>query len=118
MAAAPQYATMTVRNARNIRVPVDMYLSDVAGALTNFDNGRGAGVGTPDYWTAPEMVTIVDFSIPTGMTDTTKIQPTINNKGIGAMVRYANQLNTLNYRTPLNLVVMAGQTLRFIQLAN
>lgn len=118
MVAAPQYATIIVQNRLGIRVPIDVYLSDVVDSLMTWDNGRGAGVGTPDFWVAPEPVTVVDFSIETGMTDTTKIQLTVNNMGIGAIPRYANQLNTLSYRSPMNLVVLKGQTLRAIQLAN
>lgn len=117
MAAAPQYGTMTVL-AGGIRTPIDIYISDVVDAAVRFDNGRGAGAATPDYFTAPTDLAIVDISVPTGLTDTTKIQPTVNNKTIGAVVRYANQLNTLAYRVPMNLRVFRGQTLRFIQLGN
>lgn len=118
MVAAPRYGTMTVKNKLGIRIPIDIYISDVADAAVNFDNGRGAGSGTPAYWTAPESVAIVDISLASGLTDTTKVQPMVNNKSVGAVIRYANQLNTLSFRTPLNLVVLAGQTLTMIQLAN
>jgi len=99
-------------------VPIDVYLSDVADSLIRWDNGRGAGATTPDFWVAPENVSIVDFSIKTGMTDTTKLQLTINNMGIGAIPRYANHLNTLAYRPALNIIILRGQTLRAIQLGN
>lgn len=117
MAATPQSGTMSVRNSRGITVPVDFYVSDVANALVNWDNGRGAAAGTPDFYSPPEDVVITDFSISTGLADTTKAQPTINNMGTGAIVRWANHVNTLSNRGKINLLLRRGTALRMIQLA-
>lgn len=118
MAAAPQNATATFRGASGKLYTIDQYLSDVANAYTTFNPNGAAGTGTLQYWVAPERVTLVDFSIVTGMTDT---------KGIvwlasgavkpGSAVRYANQLNTLPFRPALNVQFNAGELIGAQQFA-
>ena len=79
MAAAPQLATASFVGVQTRRTyAVDVYLSDVAAALVNFDSGAGAGAGSDTFWIAPENVILTDFSIKTGMTDTTKISTRCN----------------------------------------
>ncbi|GAI39619.1 unnamed protein product, partial [marine sediment metagenome] len=75
MVAAPQYGTMVLQGLRTGRIyNVDAYFSDVVDALSNFDGGGGAGATSPTSFTCPENVLLLDFSIVTGMADTTKIQ--------------------------------------------
>lgn len=117
MAAAPQLATLTFRGTSGANYSIDAYLSDVANANANFDSGAGAGATSETFWTAPENVYLVDFSILTGMTDTTVARLTANGRPLQSMVRYANHLNTLNSRPVLNTGFAAGTRVGLIQLA-
>lgn len=117
MVAAPQYATVTLYNKGGLTKAIDTYLSDVANANGNFDSGQGASSTSDDEYVIPFGGHIIDFSINTGMTDTTKIEVLVNNTPTGDFLRYANHLNTLTSRIPLRIPVTAGQRIRFIQRA-
>lgn len=109
MAAAPQYGTMTFNGVQTGRsYAVDVYLSDVAAANVNFDSGGGAGSSSDQFWIAPENIILKDFSVKTGLTDTTKIHIVANGVGTGNRLRYANFLNTLAFRPALNVPFRAG----------
>lgn len=116
MVAAPQYSTMTFVGLRTRKTyPIDVYLSDVNGALINFDGGAGASATSPQSWTPPEPVVLVDFAIVTGMTDTTKLQPTRGGATMGIMLRYALHLSTLAQRPKLALGFAPGIDISAIQ---
>lgn len=115
--AAPQYATLTIDFGRFGKVAVDMYLSDVANAEVNWDSGAGASSSSKTFYKVPANGVIIDFSIKTGMTDTTKINLTHNGASGRNMIRYANHLNTMAVRPELGVAVAAGEDLGAIQLA-
>jgi len=117
MVAAPQLATATFLGGSGMTYSKDVYLSDVVGGLVNWDVGQGAGSATETFWTPPEGVVLRDFSILTGMTDTTRIQCTRDGVPTGDVLRYANYLNTLNSRPQLNIPFGPGQKISFNQLA-
>lgn len=118
MAAAPQYATMTLVGLRTRKTySKDVYCSDVVAAAVNFDGGAGSGTGSPAEWTAPEPIVLQDFSILTGMTDTKAIQLTRNGVPTGDILRYANYLNTLNSRPVLTIGFKALDRIAAIQIA-
>lgn len=118
MVAAPQYGTFIFMGARSKRIyNVDAYFSDVADALVNFDGGAGAGTASPTSWTAPEPVVLVDQSIVTGMTDTTKIQVLRNNQPTGDFLRYTQHLTTSALRSPIRTGFNQGVEVRAIQKA-
>jgi len=116
MAATPQLATLTIQTGGG-SITVDVYCSDVANALANFDSGSGAGAGSETFYKSPVSGSITDFSILTGMTDTTVGRVTIDGSNTKSTVRYANHLNTLNSRPQLNIPVRAGENIGIIQLA-
>lgn len=66
MAATPQYGGMFFRGRSGATYPIDIYISDVNGALINFDGGAGAGSTSPTFWIAPEDVILEDYSQVTG----------------------------------------------------
>jgi len=119
MAAAPQRATFAFRGLETGRVyNVDSYLSDVANAQINLDSGNGAGTTSLTYYKIPEKATLIDFSIVTGMTDTTNIALTSDGAQIpGARLRYANFLNTLSQRAPIQVTFARGSNFGAIQVA-
>lgn len=116
MAAAPQYGTMTYQTGGG-SVAVDIYISDVVNAPVNFDSGNGAAATSETFWNAPANGAIVDFSILTGLTDTTKGGFVIGGSRTKTTVRWANHLNTLPFRTPLNIPCGAGESISMVQLA-
>lgn len=117
MVAAPQYATFVFMTNGGTNIAVDAYLSDVANGAVNFDSGTSAASTSETFWKAPVSGRLVDFSIKTGMTDTTCARITINGSPTKSVVRYANHLNTMALRPPLNIPIAAGENLGAVQLA-
>lgn len=116
MVAAPQYFTTSLAMG-NIVIPVDCYASDVADALTRWDGGSGAGAATPEEYVAPAGGRIVDMLIVTGMTDTTKMECTVDGKPIGAHIRYACIDDGLPRRPSMAIPFGKGSKIRFMQKA-
>jgi len=116
MAAAPQYGSLIISDG-STNIAVDVYLSDVANGAVNFDSGVSAGATSETFYKCPINGRIVDFSILTGMTDTTCMRATINGSPTKSVIRYNSHLNTLSQRTPLNIPVSAGENIGFVQLA-
>lgn len=118
MVAAPQFGTMVLVGQRTGRVyNVDTYFSDVVDALSNFDGGGGASATSPTSFTCPEDVLLSDFSIVTGMTDTTKVQVLRGNQPTGDFLRFTQHLTTAPARSPVRLGFRMGTELRCIQKA-
>lgn len=116
--AAPQYGTMVFSGLQSKRVyNVDIYHSDVVDGLLKWDGGAGSGANSPDSFTPPEAVVLVDYAIVTGMTDTTKLQLMRNNQPTGDFLRYTQHLTTSAQRSPMLLGFAAGVQVRAIQKA-
>ncbi len=116
--AAPQFGTMVFQGTRSGRIyNVDSYFSDVVDGLVNFDGGGGASATSPASFTAPEPLLLLDFSIVTGMTDTTKIQVLRNNQPTGDFLRYTQHLTTSPARSAVRLGFNPGVEIRAIQKA-
>ncbi len=116
--AAPQYGTVVLRGLRTGRIyNVDAYFSDVVDGLANFDGGGGASATSPTSFTMPEECIMVDYSIVTGMTDTTKVQVLRGNQPTGDFLRFTQHLTTSPSRSPIQLGFRAGVELRCIQKA-
>ena len=95
---------------------VDMYLDDVANAYVNWDGGAGAAAVSPDFWTPPENVMLVDVAVVTGAAQL-KMQVIVGGRPTGDTLRHTLQLNTLPLRPRLNIPVPAGQRIALVQLA-
>lgn len=118
MVAAPQYGQYLFRGLRSGKTyTVDAYHSDVAAALVRFDAGAGSSSSSPTEWVAPEDVILEDYSIVTGMTDTTKAQLQRNNNPTGDVLRYSLHLTTLALRPRIRIGFRIGQNFRATQLA-
>jgi len=115
MAAAPQTGTSIFRGKSGAIYAIDTYISDVVGALVNFDSGAGASATSETFWTAPEDVTLVDFTIVTGLTDTFTLRLTANSRNLQSLIRHANHLNTLSFRPTLNTFFGAQERIGMIQ---
>ena len=118
MVAAPQFGTMIFIGLRTRKsYVVDTYHSDVVDALMNFDGGAGASATSPTEWRPPEPVVLTDYTIVTGMTDTTKMQIMRSNGPTGDTLRFVLHLTTLAFRPRLAIGFNAGQDVRAIQRA-
>lgn len=116
--AAPQNGTLAFVGMQTGRIyNTDMYFSDVVDAQSNFDGGGGASATSPDNFVAPEDVELRDFSIVTGMTDTTKIQLLRNNQATGDFLRFTQHLTTSPQRSPVRIGFRRGVQIRAIQKA-
>lgn len=118
MAAAPRYGTAVFRGNSGRVYNVDIYVSDVANALVNWDAGNGASSTSLNYWKAPENCIMIDLSLASGLTDTTNVVMTSDGAQLpGARLRYANYLNSLSLRPAINLGFRAGSNVSAIQVA-
>jgi hypothetical protein len=109
MTATPKNATGTFIGASGQIYNVDMYISDVSGALCTFNPSGPAGSSSQTYWRAPENVVLVDLSIESGTADTKGLvwlqDGAVRN---GTAMRYSNFLSTLANRAKLNVSFPAG----------
>lgn len=117
MAAAPRYGTMMFKGVQTGRTyAVDVYISDVLAAQVTFDNGSGATSSSLVYWKAPENVILYDYSVATGLTDTTNLFLTSDGAQIpNSRLRHANFLNSLATRPVLNIGFKQGSNVGSIQ---
>lgn len=106
MAAAPQFGTLYVSIPGSGVIPLDMYLSDVANSLVNFDTQSiGAGSGTGTELHLPKGARLVDMDFNTGLTDTKLLKLLINDEAKRSAFRYAGRLNTNSGRAGVNVPV-------------
>jgi len=118
MAAAPKNGTMTFVGASGQVYNVDCYISDVAAARVTFDSGGAAASTSLTYWVCPEQCTLTDFSVVTGLTDTTNISLLANSAIVpNVRLRYANFLNTLTSRPPIRITFKEGTQFSALQAA-
>ena len=118
LVAAPEYGTFVFMGLRSKRIyNVDVYYSDVADALINWDGGAGASATSPNSFTAPEAVILTDIAIVTGGTDTKKLQLLRNNQPTGDFIRHVPHLTTNPVRPQLQLGFGQGVEIRAIQKA-
>lgn len=126
MVAAPQRGTLVFEEILRPdqigafvaeRLTKETYISDVDKANGTFDAGAGAGSASPVKFTLPFDAKLKDFSITTGLTDTTKGALTKNGQQTGDMLRWGNHVNTLAQRPIPDTVYLAGEEFGIIQLA-
>lgn len=116
--AAPEYAIFSFYGlVSQALVPVDVYYSDVADALINFDGGAGASATSPTSYTAMEDLLLVDVAIVTGGTDTKKLQLLRGNQPVGGFIRHTLHLTSVAMRSPLKIGFRRGVEIRAIQKA-
>jgi len=118
MVATPQYGQMIFLGRSGKTYLKDIYVSDVNGALINFDGGGGAGSSAPDFWICPEDVTLIDYSQVTGTADTEKIRLTADGRPTGHILRYGVHLTTLNNRPKLSVGFKSKTQIGAIQISD
>ena len=95
---------------------IDIFLSDTVNTAVNWSTGGAALATTPETWTPPEDVRLVDLSIVTGAAQT-RLQVLRNQAPTGDVLAHSLFLNTLAKRPGLNVGFRAFSTIALIQLA-
>lgn len=115
---AAQNASMTLYGLKSNRTfVIDVYAPDAAGTILTFNPTGAAASTSPTTFRVPEDVVIKDISIAASPT-ATNVTLSINGSVItGGVVRWANQLNTLPFRVPLQIPVKAGDFIGGVQAA-
>ena len=115
---AAQVGSMTLLGINSKRTYiVDFYAPDAAATLLTFNPTGAAGAASPSTYRVPEDVLIRDFSIAASPT-ATNVALNINGSVIvGGVIRWANVLNTLPFRVPINIPVRAGDFIGGVQAA-
>lgn len=119
MAAAPKNALLTFRGDQTGRqYAYSVYFSDVAAAFTTWSLSGAAGTSSTNFISAPENMTLIDASVPTGLTDTTTCLLWINDAPApGNLIQYANIVNTLASRSFPVFRISQGRKVQLQQLA-
>jgi len=116
MAAAPKSGSLIFRGAETGRsYSVSVYISDVSGAYVRFNQDGAAGTASPDFYVPPENVVLQDFSVATGLTDTTVLKILVGGVSIGQVLQDANHVNSLPFRPPINVPIGRGREVRIVQ---
>jgi len=118
MVATPQYSQFIFVGQSGTTYAIDAYISDVNGALVNFDGGGGSGTSSPTQWICPENCTLRDFSMTTGTADTEKIRLVVNNKPMSTVLRYVPHLSTNSNRPVLNIGFAKGAQVSAFQISD
>mgnify|MGYP001492109331 CR=1 FL=1 len=116
--AAPQYGVMNFVGLLTRKTySKEVYISDVANALVNWDSGGGAGATSETFWSPVEPVSLVDFAVVTGLTVAFKLQLCRNGVPTGDMLREGPHTDSVATRPRLNVRFNAGDKVSAIQLA-
>lgn len=118
MAATPQYAGFFFVGRSGKTYAVDAYISDVNGALINWDGGAGASSTSPTFWKAPEDVILQDYSMVTGTADTEKLRLLRDSMPTAHVLRYGVHLTSLATRPKLNIGFLKGTNISAVQISD
>lgn len=116
--AVAQYCGFFFQGKSGKTYSLDAYISDVNGALVNFDGGAGAGTSSPTFWICPEDVVLRDYSMVTGTTDTEKIRLVANNRPTPHVLRYVPHLTTNATRPKLAIGFTKGTQVSAFQISD
>lgn len=115
---AAQLGSMTLLGLQSKRTyVVDFYAPDAAGTILTFNPTGAAASTSPQTFRVPEDVLIRDISIAASPTATNVTLQINGSVIVGGVVRWANVLNTLPFRVPLNIPVKAGDFIGGTQAA-
>lgn len=106
--ATPVNANLTFIGGSGKSYQINMYTADTAAYRCTFSANTLAGTGSADYWRPPETVTLVDFSITTGTTQTTGVFTQDGAVKNGTVVGYVGHVSTAATRPPLRITFPAG----------
>lgn len=113
---AAQLGSMTLLGIKSKRTYIiDFQAPDAVATLLTFNPTGAASATSPSSYRVPEDVLIRDMSIAASPTATNVALNINGSVVVGGIVRWANVLNTLPFRVPLNIPVRAGDFIGGIQ---
>lgn len=112
--ATPAYGTILLVSPKGVTRAIDMYLSDVANAQANFDEGQGATTTSATKFPIPFSGYLKDISLENDIVDCEALQLTVNGAPSGDFFRSVNHLSTAE-RMKFAIPVLAGQEIGIIQ---
>jgi hypothetical protein len=107
MAAAQNFA-LVFQGASGRSYSISGYTADTAGAICQFSPSSGAGAASGAFWRCPEAVTLTDFSMTTGTTQTSMVMSDSGAVRNGAILMFVPHLSTNSNRPKLNIPFAAG----------
>ncbi len=107
MAAAKNF-TISFLGASGRTYQVSGYTADTAGHNNTFNPSGAAVAGSIQYWRSPERVTMVDFAIPTGTTQTSGYLTENGGVKNGAVIDYVSCVSTNPLRPRFSIPFEAG----------
>jgi chitodextrinase len=119
MGATPKTGAVTFRGlSSGTTYNVALYNADTNGTYCRLDNGSGTpgAAGGSDIVVFNEPVTLIDCSFVTGIVDTANLRVMADYKPTSYVINWANCVNTLSMRTPLNVGFKAGTRIGFMQI--
>ena len=119
MAATPKTGVVTFKGLQSGNLyQVPLYNADVAGTYCRLDNGSGTpgATGGSDVWIPPEDVSLIDASFVTGIVDTANLRVCADYKVTPFVINWANCVNTLTFRSPINIGFKKNTRVSFMQI--
>ena len=107
MAAAKNYMLYFV-GASGRTYSVSGYTADTAAYTNRFSVSGTSGAATPEYVKLPEAVTLVDFSMQTGTTQTQMVMTESGAPRNGTVLGLVEHVSTNSNRPKLNIPFPAG----------
>jgi len=101
--AAAQNFTLVFVGASGRTYHVSGYTADTAGAICTFSTVGNAGSTSAQYFVPPENVSLVDFSMTTGTTQTSMVLTDNGATRNGALLMFVPHLSTNSNRPRLNI---------------
>jgi len=107
MATAKNYSMVFLGRSGRTYV-ISGYTADTAGYINTFNPSGAAASGGLQTWRCPEACSLVDFSIPTGTTQTSGIITENGAVKAGGLLDYVIHVSTNANRPRLNIPFDAG----------
>jgi len=115
MAAAPKTGVMIWQGRSGRRYNIPVYQSDVIGADITWSQDGAPSATSTTFIVANEDMQLVDYAVPTGLTDTTGLKFMVNDSPVGQQITHALHVNTLATRPFPGMGVAAGRKIAFKQ---
>jgi hypothetical protein len=119
MAATPKTGVVSFLGlSSNTVYQIPLYNADVNGTYCRLDNGGGTpgATGGENFVVFPESVRLVDCAFVTGIVDTANLRVMVDYSPTRYVVNWANYVNSLPTRIPLNIGFNAGRRISFQQI--
>ncbi len=106
--ATPVSGTLSFVGQSGKGYSISMYTADTAAYINKFAADTVAVAGSSEYWRPPENVTLTDFGITTGTTQTNMVMTQDGAIKNGTVLNFVHHVSTIATRPPLRVAFPAG----------